>query len=199
MNFNSLAALAAVSLSLAAPAGAATLGVADFDNPTITTFTGIGNGVQPSLVVDGNTYSAPQGVARGVYNITGMSGDMLNNVFEDLGSISIAFGTAVDQAGLFFGTNSPMDARLTFFSGASILHTSIQSSGDSEATFYGWESTGAQITDILIEDLTANSAIVVIDNVYFGDAAPVPLPASLPLLAAGLLGLGYLRRRNRVQ
>ena len=197
MNLKPLAAAALAVLSLSLPAGAATIGTSDFDNPTITTITGIGNGVQSSLTIDGNTYTAPQGVARGVYNITGMSGDMLNNVFDDLGSISIAFGSAVDQAGLFFGTTLPMDARLTFFSGASILHTTIQSSGDSEATFYGWESTGAQITNILIEDLTENSRILVIDNVYFGDAAPVPLPASLPLLAAGLLGLGYLRRRNR--
>jgi len=63
----------------------------------------------------------------------------------------------------------------------------------------GQPATGSVISVLIdLQGLRGNSDNVGIDNITFSQiaVAPVPLPAALPLLLAGLGGLAIARRRK---
>ena len=74
--------------------------------------------------------------------------------------------------------------------------------GDPSGSFSNWESIGVLFTGTAYSvDFGGSADQIAFDNVTLGSntpgVPPVPVPASLPLLLAGLGGLGLLARRKR--
>jgi hypothetical protein len=106
------------------------------------------------------------------------------------------------------GTGSPPDATNTgaavdsefavsLFSGGSLVGSAGFAPADDTLAFFGvWSSTPFDRVEV-VETVGTN------DNEYFGafytgtTPAPVPLPAGLPLMVAGLGALAALRRSSR--
>ena len=105
--------------------------------------------------------------------------------------VSIKFGQAVTDMSAAMTANFGGATFTTFLNGVQVEE--FTSSLDLSANnFYGF--TGSLFDEVALTPTGSTS--VAIDNLSF-TVAPVPVPASLPLLAAGLLGIGIMARRHQ--
>lgn len=108
---------------------------------------------------------------------------------------SVAFGGLVN---VWSGLNSTGDllASLT-------LDALGYGPGDPNGSYSNWASIGVLFSGTAYSvDFAGTANYIVFDDVTLGSStpggpSPVPVPASLPLLLAGLGGLGLLARRKR--
>ena len=168
----------------AQPAGPVSVGVG---NRTVT-FSD--PGATFDVDVAGGTSSFPSG-AQVIYDggFSGMTGT---------GTIRVAFSAPVTGFSLgaedFDTFTAPITYTLTAFdSGGGTIGTQTASGsfGDTLATFTDLSAT--PVTALTISDNDASSAGIGLGLIAI---QPVPEPATIAMLSAGLLGLGVLRRRR---
>ncbi|MES2104139.1 MAG: PEP-CTERM sorting domain-containing protein [Pseudomonadota bacterium] len=101
--------------------------------------------------------------------------------FAPTKSFSALFGTVID-----FGQNITVDIDNTLFL--------ISTGAFANWTFYGWVSD----TEFSSISFTSTTGLPLLDDVFLGHGGStgVPEPASLAMLALGLLGIGAGRRRQ---
>ena len=110
----------------------------------------------------------------------------------DGGSTTITFASAISAFGAYFSGWQIGTQTITYTDGDTVvLEMGDANLSDGGLRFFGFQDTGASIASITY---TANGDIVALDDVRI-DAA-IPVPASLPLLLAGIGGLAALRRRK---
>ncbi len=110
--------------------------------------------------------------------------EFLNTAF------SIKFSDAVTDMSVAMTANFGSATFTTFLNGSQV--ESFSSALDlSSNNFYGF--TNSLFDEVVVNP--AGSTTVALDNLSF-NVAPIPVPASLPLLAAGLGGLVYIRARK---
>ncbi|WP_299723791.1 VPLPA-CTERM sorting domain-containing protein [uncultured Tateyamaria sp.] len=157
--------------------------------------------ISPGDIVDGVTFSTPIG-AGNFFNID--SGGGFNGGFLDsIGTtaprdLTVTFDVA--QTAFGFVTNMLMpsfDITINFVSGPSVTQSlSVASNG---LEFFGFASSATDITSVVIDGTGSSTFNFALDDFTFSDqpVAPVPLPASLPLLLAGFGAIGLMRRRQK--
>ena len=105
--------------------------------------------------------------------------------------VSIKFGQAVTDMSAAMTANFGGATFTTFLNGVQVEE--FTSTLDLTANnFYGF--TGSLFDEVALTP--SGSTSVAIDNLSFTVAA-VPVPASLPMLAAGLLGIGFMAIRHQ--
>jgi len=186
----------------------------DFSSQAIVeTFDTVGpeRSISSPLIVNGNTYSTSSGTIRILDYFIGDppssercydgSGTCIGTGLEDLETISVEFGTAVEQAGLWVGlTSDPFSATVSFFDTSDALLGAIDLSGIGGMLFAGWQSDSGLISRITVEDSLANSRVTMIDQVMFGSPMstnPVPEPATILLFGTGIIGLASIKIRRK--
>lgn len=127
----------------------------------------------------------------GNYNVTGQS---IHNVYDGSADIfRFDFATAVDGFAFNWGASDVSWTLAAFDAGGMLL-------GSATFSPTTWSNAGEYIglayDDIAYATLLGGQGndYIFIDN--FTTVAPVPLPATLPLLLAGLAGIAALRRRK---
>jgi len=193
---------AAAAIVLAAVCGsvhAGPIGIGAFGGGAqTTTFDGLGfpfSNAAP-LVVDGHTITTDDGIVRYTdFGSSCIANECIGNN-TDLGFVDIVLSTLSERAGAWTGAALPgWNTRADFFDAADVLLGSVNLvNGGDVALFAGWEDAGG-IARIRFNDLTTNSRIVVVDNLVI-ERVQVPEPASLALVALGLAGLGFSRRKR---
>jgi hypothetical protein len=193
---------------LSNPVLSAQIGIADFSsNAILETYQGLPlldfnpNGISnvTPLVIGGNTYTTDNSLIRyaNVGSRAGGSGYGLVTG-SDLGYIDILFGTAVNLAGIGAGLGEALTWKVEFFVGGSLL-ASVTQSTLGPGVFIGWDAGTEKITSLRVTDLSDNNRTITVDNLRTEIVSPVPLPAALPLFAAGLSAMGFMgwRRKRR--
>jgi hypothetical protein len=124
--------------------------------------------------------------------------DVLSNQGVELANLLIRFPSGTSGVALDFNVDFTRDVRYTLTSGGSqesgIIHPAIRPN----LAFFGLTST-AGIEGLRLETVVPGVGFLNVDNVAFGAAtpAPVPEPASLGLVAAGLGAAAFLRLRGK--
>lgn len=109
------------------------------------------------------------------------------------GTVTFTFTNAISAFGAYFGGWQIGTQTITYDNGDTVTLEMGDANGSGGLRFFGFVDAGASIASITYN---AVNDIVSIDDVRI-DATPVPLPAALPMLTAGLLGLGLMRRRRK--
>ncbi|MGA9412634.1 MAG: VPLPA-CTERM sorting domain-containing protein [Roseobacter sp.] len=106
-------------------------------------------------------------------------------------AFSILFSQTVSSASAAITANSGGATYTSLLNGVEVegFSTSLDLA---ENNFYGF--TGSLFDEILIDP--DGSTTIAMDNLAY-TVAPVPVPAALPLLLAGIGGLGFMARRRR--
>jgi hypothetical protein len=131
----------------------------------------------------------------------GYGGDVLisNGVSE-----TISFGTVIDALGFFVAPDvgltlgglfpNPVSFTITLSNGQTIS-TPLSDYNPGDALYVGFDGPG----DVTSMTITVNGTNglngSVVPDFAFGDFTSVPEPGSLAVLAGGLVGLGFVRRR----
>ena len=172
-------ALAAALMSGAGAASAATMQV------TLDFGTSVASPESP-YIEDGFEVS---GIRLGLANIGNPGASIFLDQFTPSLTLTRSGGGAFSLISFDYSCNSG----ICDFSVGSTPITSGSSSVDDFAT-----AQPAGFTDITSLVFTWRSSRYLIDNIVlsYEDVAPIPLPAGLPLLLAGLAGLGLLARRK---
>ena len=124
-------------------------------------------------------------------------------------TMSFDFALATQEASSLFGATPQPDAAFLFADGQFhklALATEVtppallfnQEVSDGYSAFeYTFQNSGPQTIGLVVFNYDNSSAAsrLFVDNIEF---AAVPLPASLPLFVAGLMGLGWISRRRKI-
>ena len=165
--------------------------------------------VNPGDIVAGVTFSTAPGALYS-FNLDSnyfFSGALLSSL-RSTGTRDLTVSFDSPQAGFGFDTSFLMrsfDVTINFVSGPSQTFSYAfplpAALAEYYPTFFGWESSAADITSVIIgSNLTGTSGLnFALDNFAFSAAATTPVPAALPLFATGLAGFGWLARRRRKQ
>jgi hypothetical protein len=163
--------------------------------------------VNPGDFVAGVTFSTPVGTAAFFnldrnYFFSGMILSSLRGTSTSYyGTRDLTVSFDAPQAGFGFDTSILMrsfDVTINFASGPSQTFSYAFPTPAVYAeyipTFFGWESSAADITSVVIgSNLSSTSGLnFLVDNFSFAAATATPVPAALPLFASGLGAFGFL-------
>jgi hypothetical protein len=143
-----------------------------------------GDIVQPPSV--GGVYAVPVGSTGHFLNVLG--GSYSTITFDKaLSSLGLLWGS-VDAYNTieFFGTSG----LIAVFTGTDVLNPANGDQGPSGTSYVNFFFSNHDVTSV---KFSSSSNSFELDNVSIH---PVPLPAALPLLVAGLVGLGFVGRRS---
>ncbi|MFL4470243.1 VPLPA-CTERM sorting domain-containing protein [Tateyamaria armeniaca] len=170
-------------------------------NSATSLATSSGGPINPGDIVDGVTFSTPVGTGN-FFNIDG-GGGFNGGFLDSLGTsdprdLTVTFDVA--QTAFGFVTNTLMsafDITINFVSGPSVTQSLTATSGGLE--FFGFASSATDITSVVIDGTGSGAFNFALDDFTFTNqpVAPVPLPASLPLLLAGFGAIALTRRRQK--
>lgn len=140
--------------------------------------------------------------SEGDYSLD-LDGSAVSAISQEIGGLTIgqAYTVLFDLAGNPQGR--PTVKSLEVMAGADIglytFDTSTTSLVDMGWVTESFTFTATATTETLTFSSTTGGNFYgpALDNIRFQDAAPVPLPASLPLLGVALIGMGALARRRK--
>jgi hypothetical protein len=173
-------------------------------NSTTNLVTSSGGPILPGRVQPGVSYSTPIGTGN-FFNIDGgggFVGGFLDGGIGNFSPLTVSFASPIAAFG--FDTNDLMgqsfDITFNFSAGAPTL----QNYAVPGTSFFGFQSTAADISSVRIVGTGNQSFTFALDNFSVGGSPggtpppSVPEPASLVLFGTGLVGLvGVARRRLR--
>jgi hypothetical protein len=173
---------------LASPVTTVTFSEISLSNGTVVTnqFSAFG--------VEFGSLSATEGLY--FYSNAGSPGPGLRNYFPDTyNPFVITFDTAVSEAAFEMTTNGTTDTFTALLNGA-VVETI--STGTGSFSFYGF--SGIVFDEIRVgiggDVGNGNGRHMRLDNVQIGATVSVPEPSIIALFAAGLVGIGFARRRQ---
>ena len=146
--------------------------------PVTNQFAGLGVTFSQALTYDNTVSTRPNFSGAAFSNPAGQA-------------FSILFSQTVSSASAAITANSGGATFTSLLNGVEVegFSTSLDLA---ENNFYGF--TGSLFDEILIDP--DGSTTIAMDNLAY-TVAPVPVPAALPLLLAGIGGLGFMARRRR--
>lgn len=176
----SIAALAIILLFPTA-AFAGSMSDADFSDPTVTTFDGLGLPFfnESPLVIDGNTYDTDSQMVR--YWSGPLGGDCYANdcisTHGDTDSMEVVLSQPARRAGVWVGVSA---ATVDFYDETDSLLGSVDVTPvlGQYMEFAGWEADVGLIRRLRITDTEANTHVVVIDNLMVENGI---VPTSTPV------------------
>lgn len=193
-----LAASILTSATLTSPAQAGPITLAAFGpGSVVRTFNNLGiNDAGPSIqIIAGDTISV-SGTSMRYAAFLG-DGQQFGTP-NDTGTMTIVLGTDVARAGLEVGTTAAATETVRFFDAShNLLGEVFVTNPDIGLLFAGWETTGALIHSLEIQDTAANSRIMLVDNLITQATVDAPEPASLAVFGLGLAAVAGIRRRHR--
>lgn len=121
-----------------------------------------------------------------------LDGSTLDTLFFDP-SDQVTEATTAGFGAIFTGLVGDEAPSLTFFGagGGVLAREGVEIEVDGGLAFLGVVFEDADVARVAID--TGNSSVVM-DDFLYGEPAPIPLPAGLPLLLAGLAGLAIMGR-----
>ena len=188
---------------LASNSYAGSIGVADFTNPSIFTYEGLGLSTSlpytpTPITLGGNIYTSNDGVLR-YSQFTGCYSGYCIGTSAGLSYIEIVFGTPIQMAGGWIGISS---GNVEFFGtdgsplgSLSVVNNPLAANPDERREFAGWDAGDELIKKIRITDTASSGYVITFDNLYTEGASAVPIPPTVWLLGSGLIGLVGLRRK----
>lgn len=167
------------------------LGTLVLDNTTITPF---GGSVAPGVRFSTTARSGLQMNGAGYY------GGVSNNINANGAILTVSFLNFVQAFGLTASDWSPYGAPFSatvFGPGSAVLGTmSFPGANAPQTEFVGWYDAGG-IDHVNFSRSTQFNVTTTIDDVQFGNTVSTPEPASMALLATGVLAIAAFSRRRK--
>ncbi len=195
---------------VAAPGGGLTTGI---PGTTVLTFNSLTTPLTGSFSYDGVGFSGGGEVIMGSSSgqFASPSGDTTNYLLAGgppsyAGSETLTIsGQSSDYFGVYWGSMDTYNT-LTFLEGNTVVATITGAQVAAGGNADGNQSLLGTNNYVNIFDLPSYDAVVLsstspnfeVDNIAFGKVPTVPEPGTLALLGAGLIGLGFIRRRRAV-
>ncbi|GAA6187721.1 VPLPA-CTERM sorting domain-containing protein [Litorivita sp. NS0012-18] len=186
----SVFSFAAAALVIAAPLHAATLTI---DGDSLATGSSLSSGAWLSPL---GTVSFDGEFSNDCPDDEFVTAGAGGNCFDIDGSetATLSFDFDVASISFVYGGNSGVFDITAFDAIGGVLDSFFQASTGSDEPAGPVTLSGTGIRSIFWQD--PGFSFAVLDNITVTTAAPVPLPAGLPLLLAGLGAFGILRRRK---